>query len=106
MSEKLLYEEIYEKTQDCGRTQFVELLQQNQIKIKQLQEENKNLKEQLKIKHNGFMASVEECCEYSTILDKLERWLEKRIKEETWDEWHDGLCECLDKLQELKEGNK
>ena len=39
----LLYEEIYQKTQDCGRTQFVKLLQQNQIKIEQLQQENKEL---------------------------------------------------------------
>ena len=38
MSEELLYEEIYKKTQDFGRTQFVKLLQQNQIKIKQLQQ--------------------------------------------------------------------
>ena len=47
MSEELLYEEIYKKTQDFGRTQFVKLLQQNQIKIKQLQQENEELK-----KHN------------------------------------------------------
>ena len=43
MSENLLYEEIYQKTQDCGRTQFVKLLQQNQIKIEQLQKERQQL---------------------------------------------------------------
>ncbi len=43
--EKLLYEEMYQKTQDFGRTQFVKLLQQNQIKIKQLQQENQRLKQ-------------------------------------------------------------
>ena len=45
MSEDLLYEEIYQKTQDCGRAQFVKLLQQNQVKIEQLQQENEQLKQ-------------------------------------------------------------
>ena len=45
MSENLLYEEIYQKTQDCGRTQFVKLLQQSQIKINQLEKENHILKQ-------------------------------------------------------------
>ena len=47
MSEDLLFEEIYQKTQDCGRTQFVKLLQQNQIKIEQIEQENRELKKKL-----------------------------------------------------------
>lgn len=41
MNEELLYNEIYEKTKDCGRTQFVRLLMDKE-------RENKQLKEQLK----------------------------------------------------------
>lgn len=48
--EELLYEKIYRDTQGCGRTQFVKLLQQNLIKIKQLKEEiNKISKKELKV---------------------------------------------------------
>ena len=40
-NEKLLFDEIYEKTKDCGRVQFVELLMTKE-------RENKELKLQLK----------------------------------------------------------
>ena len=38
---------------------------------KNLQQENKELKKQLEIKHNGFMASVEEACELAEENQKL-----------------------------------
>ena len=38
---------------------------------KRLQEENKELKKQLKIKHDGFMASIEEKCELAEENQKL-----------------------------------
>ena len=45
-----------------------------------LLEENKELKKQLEIKHNGFMASVEEACElakknqkYKEVIDKVNK---------------------------------
>ena len=99
--ENLLYEEIYKKTQDCGRTQFVKLLQQNQIKIKQLQKENKRL---------------------NNILTEFEKWLEEELKEKTFNAFptydlekqdfvnneihyapvEKTYKEVLDKLQELK----
>ena len=41
MNEELLYNQLYEKTKDCGRTQFVRLLMEKE-------RENKHLKEQLK----------------------------------------------------------
>ena len=53
MNESLLYEEIYQKTQDCGRAQFVKLLQQNQIKIEQLQQENAQLKQKYEIQKDS-----------------------------------------------------
>ena len=59
MSEDLLYEKIYQKTQDCGRTQFVNLLQQNQIKIEELQKENEDLKN----KQNKFEKDYKEMIE-------------------------------------------
>ena len=40
-NEKLLFDDIYEKTKDCGRVQFVELLMTKE-------RENKELKSQLK----------------------------------------------------------
>ena len=44
-NEKLLFDELYEKTKDCGRVQFVELLmtkeRENQELKKQLEEKNK-----------------------------------------------------------------
>ena len=74
----------------------------NQKIIKILQQENQQLKNQLKEKHDGFMASVEESCEFAEenqkykevidktihLLDQFDAWLEpqeflklKKIKE-------------------------
>ena len=36
MNEELLYNDIYEKTKECGRTQFVRLLMKKEREIKQL----------------------------------------------------------------------
>ena len=41
MNEELLYNELYEKTKDCGRTQFIKLLMEKE-------RENKQLKSKLK----------------------------------------------------------
>ena len=127
MNKDLLYEKIYQETQNCGRAQFVKLLQQNQIKIEQLQQKNKELKEQLDIKNSGYMASIEEVCEYATILIEFEKWLEKEILKETPNaKWFDKekyeevenadnlklkpkyvvFKQCLEKLQELKGDNE
>ena len=43
---ELLFNKLYEKTKDCGRTQFVNLLMQ-------AERENKDLKRQLKLLRNG-----------------------------------------------------
>ena len=57
---------------------------QNLILI--ISEENQKLKKQLEIKHDGFMASVEESCELAKENQELKkqqkefiRWLEKEI---------------------------
>lgn len=51
-----------------------------------LSKENQELKKQLKTKHNGFMASVDESCElakeiqtYKEVIDKAIEWIKKRI---------------------------
>lgn len=75
--------------------------------IKRLEQENNQLKEQLKTKHEGFMASIDQNCEYATILIELRSWLEAmaRIYE---DEYKDvDVAEhyksVLSKLNELEE---
>lgn len=40
MNEELLYNQLYDKTKDCGRTQFVRLLMEKE-------RENKNLKDEI-----------------------------------------------------------
>ena len=90
MSEDLLYEEIYQKTQNCGRTQFVKLLQQNQIKIEQLQQENKELKEilennsKINIADHKYASEMEDkyLIEHN-VLTEFEKWLETKLQKES-----------------------
>ena len=122
MSENLLYEEIYQKTQDCGRTQFVKLLQQSQIKIEQLQQENKELKKYCckrndcsgRLKENNKLTDNEVLTEFEKWLEYQIRQCEKETNPKQFSE-HDieittnTMCrfqQCLNKLQELKEGKK
>ena len=54
-------------------------------RIELLEEENQELKKQLEIKHNGFMASVEEACELAEENQKLKEDISfclKSIKQE------------------------
>ena len=119
INQDLLYEEIYQKTQDCGRTQFVKLLQQNQIKINQLEKENNTLKQAV---DNTYETSQDIMYEmqqenehYKNILTEFEKWLEEEIEKRkdanVLDPIQVGdyyikivLKTSLDKLQELKEG--
>lgn len=48
MKDKLLFDEIYFKTQNLGRTQFVKLLQNQEIQIMELKKEIRDLKRTLK----------------------------------------------------------
>ena len=107
-----LYEEIYQKTQDCGRTQFVKLLQQSQIKINQLEKENHILKQAV---DNTYETSQDIMYEmqqenehYKNILTEFEKWLENELFNKTQIHFQYSLAlrKCLDKLKELKEGKK
>ena len=94
----------------CGVNVFVSGETYNEYKgtlqeqIEQLQQENTQLKEQLKTKHEGFMASVEQNCEYATILIELRSWLEEDLKEKYRDAGYRNniIREVLDKLNELE----
>lgn len=48
--------------------------------IKEILEENQDLKKQLKIKHDGFMASVEESCELAEKNQKYKEVIDKAIE--------------------------
>ena len=94
----------------------------------QLQQENEELKKQVEIKNDGFMASINETCEYATILTEFEKWLEeeiKKLKQSQQELLNLNISKnskiihikefnlristnsiCLDKLQGLKEGKK
>ena len=55
MENELLYNELYEKTQYCGRAQFVKLLMKKE-------RENRELKRQLKQKEN-ITNKIKDCVE-------------------------------------------
>lgn len=127
--EELLYNEIYKKTKDCGRAQFIKLLITERRNNRQLKEKlkatgkglNKVLykrkkwkdryyKEQKKNKwlhqrdtytdivHSHFQLEKKEKRYYENILDELEKWLEKRIKniEQDKEEFVDDLYNNFD----------
>lgn len=94
---------------------------------KRLQEENKELRKQLKIKNDGFMASIEEKCElaeenqklkemqctflgtgcqnkmkkYKEVIDKAINWTKEYIKQ--WDSEDDVISDMEILLNILKE---
>lgn len=45
----------------------------------QLERENQELKKKLKTKHDGFMASIDDVCEYAKENDKLRSVIDKAI---------------------------
>lgn len=62
--------------------ELVNILSDNKIKFHVLKsdkelKENQKLKEQLKIKHDGFMASVDESCEYAEENQKYKEVINK-----------------------------
>ena len=40
---ELLFDELYEKTKDCGRTQFIKLLMSKEKEIKELKQKQKKI---------------------------------------------------------------
>lgn len=64
---------------DCYGYEKTQLLIDTINYIEQLQQENKELKKQLQIKHDGFMASTDELCEYAVENDKLKKFNNKLL---------------------------
>ena len=90
---ELLFDELYEKTKDCGRVQFINLLMEKE-------RENQELKEQLEDEQNYSQSVFSDFQDYkeeaSAYLDKIENqqqefieWLENKIKywEEQEQQW-------------------
>lgn len=78
--EELLYNDIYEKTKDCGRIQFVKLLQQKEI-------ENKKLRESLKATGKGL----------NKILSKRKKWKDRYYEgKKTTKLWKENLIKYLE----------
>ena len=103
-NEKLLFDEIYEKTKDCGRVQFVELLMTKERENKELklqlkgtthcfdEEEHEKLKKQVeeyKDKINWY-----ENFEVNKTIDKL------RIKHNNQQKEFIGWLEAMSKMYE------
>ena len=104
---ELLFDELYEKTKDCGRVQFINLLMEKE-------RENQELKEQLEDEQNYSQSVFSDFQDYkeeaSAYLDKIENqqkefieWLESESKELIRDAgYHQRIClEILEKYKEI-----
>lgn len=82
---ELLFDELYEKTKDCGRVQFINLLIEKE-------RENQELKEQLEDEQNYSQSIFNDFQDYkeevSDYLDTTEKrfieWLEQNIENEEY----------------------
>ena len=92
-NEKLLFDELYEKTKDCGRVQFVELLMTKERENKELklqlkgtthcfdEEEHEKLKKQLEnYKKLGFKHLQDKNNKLETRQKEFIKYLEDEIK--------------------------
>ena len=84
--EELLYNKLYEKTKDCGRTQFVRLLMDKE-------RENKELKEQLQQKEDIINKAREYIYEHARIDDEYPAYIEMLLEEKN------ELLEILDRKE-------
>ena len=59
MNDELLYNEIYEKTKECGRDQFIKLLMQKERENQELKNQQKEYIERLeKLAYQNMVPSV------------------------------------------------
>ena len=106
-------------SKDLGEPISPEMKDQEYLynEIIKLQQENKELKEQLKINNQAFnfnLKTIKKHNKENSILTKFEHWLEEYKKDEMFDYGNEQanndfneFCKiALDKLQELKEGKK
>lgn len=71
--------------------------------IEQLQQENKQLKEDKEIISKGFCTAISDMCDYQHILSELESWLEEKYNN-GYEKLY--LEDILNKLKELEGSDK
>ena len=71
--EEILYNEIYERTKDFGRTHFIKEIMSLQREYQQLKEINEEHK-----KLNGELR--EENKKYKEVIDRIEKYIEKETR--------------------------
>lgn len=88
--EELLYNEIYKKTKDCDRNQFIKLLMEERRKNAQLQKQ--------------LQTTANSCKQENNVIDELEKWLEeeKRLNGDVTMEISKVLVAILKKIKKLK----
>lgn len=100
---ELLFDELYEKTKDCGRVQFINLLMEKEREIKKLEEEYQIIDSKL------FFTKYELDMRQKSIDNKLSQqkefieYLENKSKELKKDAgYHQRIClEILEKYKEI-----
>lgn len=102
-NEKLLFDELYEKTKDCGRVQFVKLLMTKE-------RENQELKKQLEEYKNSQSCSFVNICKSTKIANynqqkEFIKWLENEIHtiETTYSQINGNYGLINETLEALKE---
>ena len=74
-NEKLLFDELYEKTKDCGRVQFVELLMTKERENKELKEELVSANESITWWNNRFNAVTRDNKQLKDNWIELTKWV-------------------------------
>ena len=93
MNEELLYNQLYDKTKDCGRTQFVRLLMEKE-------RENKNLKDEI-YKSNAVADTNKELAErYHKEIERL-----KGLLKCDYEDSQSIMTELTTENKQLKENN-
>lgn len=96
--EEILYNEIYERTKDFGRTHFIKEIMRLQRELEQLKEiekEHQRINGELRVENQKLKDNW----------NKLKEIIKKKFVAQggfTSYEWNDLLNELLDKMQEIE----
>lgn len=102
MNEEILYNKIYEKTKDCGRTQFVKLLMDKERENQELKNLNRIYKEIISDDKENYKLLRSEIKQLENQQKEFIEWLENESKEIIRDAgYHQRIC--LDILEKYKE---
>lgn len=77
MSEELLYNQLYYRTKDFGRTQFIKELMRLERENQQLKEENQQLKENYESVDKGMAYLMEQRDLYKSVIDEIRKYIKK-----------------------------